>query len=301
MHVPQILRAAFLAGVAVAGMTGPAAAKVAKPAFFTAGAIADAPSGFVEFCQRDRASCLAGHDRAAVSPVAATTGVTGPAQPLAFRLPFRGVRLIDQAQSFAAAINGEIERAPARHGPWRYASSYSFSDGRYARPAVARPAPATAPLLPALAGSGADMELLKKVNSEVNRSVVQVYDSVSIGRDEYWQRPTPGKSLYGDCEDIAIEKRMRLLEAGYPADKMFFAVAYLPRYGLHVLLVARMADGDYVMDSLSPHILRWSDIRYSWLRLQSIDDPMKWTRVGAPALGEPVRIADGEDGKPARS
>lgn len=299
MHVPAMSRTAFLAALMVAGVSGDARAKDLKPAFFAAGAVADAPSGFVAFCQRDRISCLAGHDGRLAKPLTGTLQQGAQVDPLAFK----GARLVDQRQSFVAAINGQVEGVARHRGPWRYATSYSFSDDRYVSPAATRPVMAIAPAAMANAGTEAatGMALLKKVNSEVNRSVVQVYDSVSAGRDEYWQRPTRGGSLYGDCEDIAIEKRMRLVEAGYPADKMFFAVAYLPRYGLHVLLIARLADGDYVMDSLSPHILRWSDIRYNWLRLQSTDDPMKWTRVGGPALGEPVRIADGEDVKAVRS
>lgn len=127
------------------------------------------------------------------------------------------------------------------------------------------------------AGSAA---LLKAINQQVNRSVVQVRDSDAMGVGEYWNRLSSDPRPVGDCEDIAIEKRIRLEQAGFPADRMFYAVAFVPRYGLHTVLVARLDDGDYVLDSMDPYIQRWDKVKYVWLRRQLPGQPLVWSRVG---------------------
>lgn len=123
-------------------------------------------------------------------------------------------------------------------------------------------------------GASDELKLLRQVNSAVNRFTVKVADSTAGSGDD-WRRAN-GK---GDCEDMAIEKRMRLVEAGFDPSRLFFAVAYRRGFGLHTLLIARLADGDRVLDSLSPHVLRWADVRYSWLRRQTTGNPLAWVRV----------------------
>jgi hypothetical protein len=34
-----------------------------------------------------------------------------------------------------------------------------------------------------------------------------------------------------------------------------------------------------VLDSMSPHVLRWNETGYVWLRQQSTEDPLMWMRV----------------------
>jgi predicted transglutaminase-like cysteine proteinase len=123
------------------------------------------------------------------------------------------------------------------------------------------------------------LKVLRRVNSDVNRHTVQAGDLETSGVDERWQRPNG----VGDCEDLAIEKRARLIAGGFPPDRLFLAVAFRRGFGLHTLLIARLPDGDRVLDSLSPHVLRWNQVGYRWLRQQSAMDPMVWRRIGQPS------------------
>ena len=121
--------------------------------------------------------------------------------------------------------------------------------------------------------------LIRKVNRQVNHSIVQMSDLAAMGVDEYWYRPGMRKGTPGDCEDIAIEKRARLMELGFPAERLFYAVSYVSGYGLHTVLIARLDDGDYVLDNMTPRILRWADVRQVWLRQQVPGQPLLWARI----------------------
>lgn len=126
--------------------------------------------------------------------------------------------------------------------------------------------------------------LITAVNKQVNRHVTQISDMASMGVGEYWRR-LPSPTPVGDCEDIAIEKRIRLTEAGFPTERLFYGVAFVRNIGLHTVLIARMDDGDYVLDSLTPRIVRWENAHYVWLRKQVPGSPLQWERIdgGAPA------------------
>lgn len=116
--------------------------------------------------------------------------------------------------------------------------------------------------------------LAKKINSEVNRYTVQVADT-----GEFWSRTRGDGERFGDCEDLAIEKRAELTEAGFPAERMFYAVSFVRGYGLHTVLIARLDDGDYILDSMGPRMKRWSDSKQVWLRRQVEGSPLKWVRL----------------------
>ena len=67
--------------------------------------------------------------------------------------------------------------------------------------------------------------LLRRVNRRVNRHVRQMSDEARFGRHDLWRASGMGRGAAGDCEDIAIEKRKLLVDAGVPADRLFLAVA----------------------------------------------------------------------------
>jgi predicted transglutaminase-like cysteine proteinase len=129
---------------------------------------------------------------------------------------------------------------------------------------------------PQIGTDEAQWRAIRRVNAQVNGEVRQLSDMESSGVDELWQRPTGGKFPTGDCEDIAIEKRVRLLSAGIPAARMFYAIVYHHKIGLHTILIVRMDEGDFILDSRTPLIRRWSDAPYSWIRQQSPDNPVLW-------------------------
>lgn len=121
-----------------------------------------------------------------------------------------------------------------------------------------------------------DLRLLDEVNRTVNRHVRQESDMRAYGRAEVWAPSGRGRRAVGDCEDIALEKRLELIKAGFPPDNLFLAVGYARRIGLHVVLVARTGSGDLVLDSRAAGIRMWRDVPYSWIGAQSGQDPARW-------------------------
>ncbi|CAN5198387.1 transglutaminase-like cysteine peptidase [soil metagenome] len=238
------------------------------PSFLPGGSRADPPSGFVEMCRRDLGLCASGGAAIAVADLD--------------RLPrFDATPGRDGRNAATAA------RAPssARIGARAAGSGTDHADRRDGMTMGVDPDPAS-PLNRIAAGGWRDDDgrrLIHYVNGEVNRHIVQVSDFTTSGVAEYWKRPDPGGTSMGDCEDIAIEKRMQLLGLGFPADRLFFGVVYKAGLGLHTVLVARLDSGDVVLDSASSRVERWWQAGYIWLRQQSPRDALEWRSVSTPA------------------
>jgi predicted transglutaminase-like cysteine proteinase len=266
------------------------------PAFVSFGAVAEGPRGFEELCERDRVTCLAGS--ATSGPAAAgDAAVRVPPLRLAFDAARRGrvVALSSRCEGalpipagspFQGRLLAWRQGADGRPGfPMTLlnaAASARCDDTAQPGPpsavqAASRSAPQQASDTPAAAKTL--MQLVKRTNSMVNRKVVERSDLVTRGVDDDWRRPDPSDPI-GDCEDISIEKRMRLVGAGFPPDRLFYGVVYRSGVGLHVVLLARFSTGDVVLDNLSPRILAWRKTRYRWLRLQSPGNPTVWQQFG---------------------
>lgn len=219
-----------------------------KPAYMPVGSAADAPQGFVDMCAHDQALCLLG-------------AVPQPAPDSA---------KFELAGGMAGAT-GAMILSPAV--AVRYAGVSTRQD--------------MAPPPGQIADEKVLRRLAKRINSHVNRSVVQVPDMVATGMGEQWRRPGIGRDRVGDCEDLAIEKRAALTDAGFPAERMFYAVSFVRGYGLHTVLIVRLDDGDYILDSMAARMQRWSDSGQIWLRRQLPGDPLNWVRFdgAGPATG----------------
>ena len=120
------------------------------------------------------------------------------------------------------------------------------------------------------------LRLLKRINSHVNGRVHQASDLEIYGQPEVWRPSGDGPRAVGDCEDLALEKRMELLAVQFPANRLFLAVVYRSGVGLHTVLVARLADGDVVLDSRVNYIESWSRTGYSWLSIEAPGRPQEW-------------------------
>lgn len=249
--------ALYLNAIAVAGaalLPVPALAGSAAPAFLPIGEMADAPAGFAEMCERDAFLCDLGRDDSLADAA--------------------GIR-------FARAeggVGGDPSLSPT--------GAIRPANGRADRGEAAAPEADQAPIIvmapPARDGEPSRKQLfkmLKQVNARVNREIYPMVDERIYGVGEYWQRPDQSRPM-GDCEDYAIEKRVRLMDQGFPASRLFYAVVYHPIKGLHTVLVARLPDGDFLLDNMTPHIVRWSQARFSWLRQQLPGQPDRWARIG---------------------
>ena len=48
----------------------------------------------------------------------------------------------------------------------------------------------------------------------------------------------------------------------------------------HLVLVARLSDGDVVLDNLSATVRPWNTLGYDWISMQSGTNPRFWVAIG---------------------
>lgn len=62
---------------------------------------------------------------------------------------------------------------------------------------------------------------LNQVNRSVNSRITELSDQATVGKDDEWRVPT----VSGDCEDIAILKKLELMKRGWPPSALLLTVA----------------------------------------------------------------------------
>jgi predicted transglutaminase-like cysteine proteinase len=92
---------------------------------------------------------------------------------------------------------------------------------------------------------------------EALRQIHQMSDKREFHRAEYWQVAQKA----GDCEDIALAGRQRLLALGWPTASVRLATAWTEDGDYHtVLTIDGIRDGNqvtYVLDNRFPTIVAW--------------------------------------------
>ncbi|SMO41462.1 Predicted transglutaminase-like cysteine proteinase [Ruegeria faecimaris] len=121
-----------------------------------------------------------------------------------------------------------------------------------------------------------EMQIIKKVNRQVNATTRSVTDQAQYRTRERWALPT---SRGGDCEDFALLKKRDLIRAGVDPSKLLIATVLDTQRNSHAVLVYRSASGDLVLDNLTNRIKPWSATRYLFLRMQDPRRPSKWVGV----------------------
>ena len=121
-----------------------------------------------------------------------------------------------------------------------------------------------------------EMQLIKRVNRQVNATTRSVTDQSQYRTTERWALPT---SRGGDCEDFALLKKRDLIRAGVDPSKLLIATVLDTRRNAHAVLVYRSAGGDLVLDNLTNQIKPWSATRYLFLRMQNPKQPSSWVGV----------------------
>ncbi len=116
-----------------------------------------------------------------------------------------------------------------------------------------------------------------KINADVNREVTPVTDQEHWGSPEVWSYPTDGK---GDCEDYVLEKRRRLVEAGFPLNALLITVVRDHKGDGHAVLTVKTDRGDFVLDNQEGKILAWKETGYRFIKRQSDENPMRWVSLG---------------------
>lgn len=133
---------------------------------------------------------------------------------------------------------------------------------------------------PAQAPEGA-MGLAQRINRAVNAEVREISDFGQYGRADVWDLPT---RRGGDCEDFALEKKRRLIEAGVPARSLLIATVLDRHRKGHAVLVLRTRSGDFILDNLTSRIVPWHRTGYSFLRMQNPRAPWTWDAIGAGGI-----------------
>nr|WP_272213532.1 transglutaminase-like cysteine peptidase [Marinicella sp. W31]MDC2879490.1 transglutaminase-like cysteine peptidase [Marinicella sp. W31] len=119
-------------------------------------------------------------------------------------------------------------------------------------------------------------QAVQRVNLAVNAEIEPVTDHDLYGREEVWAYPDSGA---GDCEDFVLEKRRRLMDAGFPAANLLITVVRKPNGEGHAVLTLRSTKGDFILDNLSDEIMLWSDTPYTFLKRQASFDSGRWAKV----------------------
>ena len=128
---------------------------------------------------------------------------------------------------------------------------------------------------------------LKQVNRSVNSRIVELSDRVVVGKDDDWRVPT----ISGDCEDIAILKKLELMRRGWPASALLLTVALYRGEG-HTVLTVRTSEGDLVLDNLTNSVRDWSSTPYNYFARQTQGDGRRWERIG---IARPIRTTAAGD------
>ena len=120
------------------------------------------------------------------------------------------------------------------------------------------------------------IDLASSINLSVNREIVSRTDLDNYGAREHWTLPTNG---YGDCEDYALLKMKRLIDAGVAPRDLFLSTVVGRTDEVHIVLVLRTAQGDFILDNLTNRISHWSSTSYTFIKKQDPQRPSRWTVV----------------------
>lgn len=125
----------------------------------------------------------------------------------------------------------------------------------------------------------ADWARLVTLNRRINARIAPADDASVYGTADFW---TIGRTI-GDCEDYMIAKKQELLDRGWTADQLLYAVVEGRETQFHAVLILRTDQGDYVLDNLTDRVLSWEDSGYRFIVRQSAESPLNWVEIAPTA------------------
>ncbi len=128
---------------------------------------------------------------------------------------------------------------------------------------------------------------IARVNIQVNREIEQVSDLDHFGVEEYWTYPVDGK---GDCEDLVLEKKRRLVIMGFPREALLITVVRDHNGEGHAVLTVVTNRGDYVLDNFTNEMKLWHGTGYRFIKRQAQTDPNQWVSLNGGG-SEPAQVA----------
>ena len=269
----------LLGACASIGDDGPVMARSTSP-FIPVGAVVDAPSGYAQMCRDRPVLCADGR-------MAATPDTPKPwSAPVNASAPVSGALI---KVSWSSSTDSLVRAASAEPKPMLDAT---WRGPRPDMTAVvagdSQPTAAPDRRLPI----STRLRMLEAVDRYVNGNVHQASDLEAHGVQNYWTRSGVGPGARGNCKELAIEKRLELIDQGYPPSDLVYAIVYRPDLGLHAVLVAHTELGDLVLDSRTPEIVLWNHAPYTWIKRQSTEDPSVWNLVDTTQAVQPaLRLA----------
>ena len=127
-----------------------------------------------------------------------------------------------------------------------------------------------------IASTVKNWQTLANVNAQVNARIKGDPAKGSID----WSLET----RHGNCNDYAVQKRMELIQRGFPASALALSVTVTGQGEGHLVLIVRTDRGDFVLDNLRAGVVAWNRTGYHWVMRQSAEDPQKWVKLdGLPA------------------
>lgn len=144
-------------------------------------------------------------------------------------------------------------------------------------------------------GSGGAMKMdakrwseLRSINGLVNRSIRETPDGGPNG--DQWKVLIGGGN--GDCEDFALTKRAKLIQAGWPSSALLMTVVRTRRGDGHAVLTVRTNEGDFVLDNLHSSIRTPRATGYRFYTRQSESNPRTWVAIAADGESKQYRTAN---------
>jgi predicted transglutaminase-like cysteine proteinase len=128
---------------------------------------------------------------------------------------------------------------------------------------------------------------LEQLNKDINRAIEPTTDLDLYGVTEFWTIPTNK----GDCEDYALLKRKKLIEAGWPIGALLMTVVLDEKNEGHAVLTVRLGSGDYILDNKTDEIRLWNKTPYHFVMRQSYLNPRVWMSLDpreAPSNSSPL-------------
>jgi predicted transglutaminase-like cysteine proteinase len=147
--------------------------------------------------------------------------------------------------------------------------SHTFFCMRYPRDCV-RTAGRTIP------GTPSELSQLEAINETVNSAITPTTGKTALVNRHWSIDP-----VVGDCNDYAVTKRHRLLEAGWPSSALLLAEVKLVTTGEHhLILIVRGRTADWVLDNRRSAVEKLSATRNEYIlyRVESTEDPKFWTK-----------------------
>lgn len=117
-------------------------------------------------------------------------------------------------------------------------------------------------------------EVAKEVNDFVNATTRWKSDQDNYGVEELWVPAVPGG--FEDCDGFVLEKWERLLDRGWPIDKLGICTCVDETRQHHVVLAAETDRGWFILDNRQRDLIRPTLLPYTWETMQCGD---KWRQL----------------------